>query len=259
MFRLHADRAGRTRFGRRGRRRPRATGARVRRGRALAREPGVREVPQRRGASCDRARGGASRAPDRDPALERLRTNASGAKGQGADDEMDAAHALNRAVRAPERPELYERYARSCTGARHRDARPAGARSGETEVPLDEVEPAERIRADSRPARCRTDALSAEAHETLAIAMNADRRQVATPARAARTPLGTARDRQSNSQDQADRLGPLRRHARVLRVRRGAPDQDRAGLEAGRGRPAAGSQGDGRDRAAAAHAAGRRR
>ena len=39
-----------------------------------------------------------------DPALERLRTNASGAKGQVADDEMDAAHALNRAARAPERP-----------------------------------------------------------------------------------------------------------------------------------------------------------
>jgi glutamate synthase (ferredoxin) len=46
-----------------------------------------------------------------DPTLERLRTNASGAKGQAADDEMDAAHALNLATKAPDRPALYARYA----------------------------------------------------------------------------------------------------------------------------------------------------
>ena len=44
--------------------------------------------------------------------------------------------------------------------------------------------------------------------------------------------------------DQADRVGPLRRDARVLRVRRRAQHQDGAGLEAGRGRPAARAQGE---------------
>ncbi len=59
-------------------------------------------------------------------------------------------------------------------------------------------------------------------------------------------------------QDQAGRLGPLRRHAGVRGLRGGAPDQDRPGLEARRGRPAPRPQGVERDRAAAPHDAGRR-
>ena len=57
--------------------------------------------------------------------------------------------------------------------------------------------------------------------------------------------------------DQAGRLRPLRRHAGVRGLRRRAPDQDRPGLEARRGRPAPRAQGLGRDRAAAAYDAGR--
>ena len=68
---------------------------------------------------------------------------------------------------------------------------------------------------------------------------------------------GQGRD-DKNSQDQADRLGPLRRHARVPGLRRRAPDQDGPGLQARRGRPAARPQGVGRDRPPAPHPARRR-
>ena len=56
-------------------------------------------------------------------------------------------------------------------------------------------------------------------------------------------------------EDQADRIGTLRGHARVLRIRAGAPDQDRAGVEARRRRTAARQQGHARDRTPAAYAA----
>ena len=59
-------------------------------------------------------------------------------------------------------------------------------------------------------------------------------------------------------QDQAGRLGALRRDARVRRLRGGAPDQDRPRLEARRGRSAPRPQGLGGDRAAPPHDAGRR-
>jgi glutamate synthase domain-containing protein 2/glutamate synthase domain-containing protein 1/glutamate synthase domain-containing protein 3 len=109
-----------------------------------------------------------------DPALERLRTNASGAKGQAADDEMDAAHALNRAIKAPERPDLYARYA-AIVHARP----PTAIRDllafvpSESPVPLDEVEPVERILARFSTGAISHGSISAEAHETLALAMNA--------------------------------------------------------------------------------------
>ena len=97
-------------------------------------------------------------------------------------------------------------------------------------------------------------ALSAEAHETVAIALNSI---------GARANTGEGGEdpgslpQRAQLVDQAGRLGPLRRHARVPRVRRRAPDQDRPGLEARRGRPAPGAQGHGRDRPPAAHAARR--
>ena len=59
-------------------------------------------------------------------------------------------------------------------------------------------------------------------------------------------------------QDQAGRLRPLRRDARVPDQCRGAADQDRAGREAGRGRAAAGTQGERDDRAPAFRASRRR-
>ena len=52
-------------------------------------------------------------------------------------------------------------------------------------------------------------------------------------------------------EDQADRLGPVRRHPGLPGQRRGAADQDRPGRQAGRGRPAAGQQGERTDRPAA--------
>jgi glutamate synthase domain-containing protein 2 len=84
-------------------------------------------------------------------------------------------------------------------------------------------------------------ALSREAHETLAIAMNRLGAKSNTgeggedPARFERrlAPLG----------DQAGRVGPLRRHDPLPRQRRPAPDQDGAGRQARRGRPAPRPQG----------------
>ena len=66
-----------------------------------------------------------------------------------------------------------------------------------------------------------------------------------------------ARRRQPLQRDQADRQRALRRHGRIPQPRAGAADQDRAGREARRRRPAAGPQGNGRHRARAAFHAGR--
>ena len=77
-----------------------------------------------------------------DPALERLRTTAAGAKGEEADD-LRVAHALNRALARPDRPALYARYVEIV------HARPPTVvrdllepRSTGPPVPLREVEPA---------------------------------------------------------------------------------------------------------------------
>ena len=109
-----------------------------------------------------------------------------------------------------------------------------------------------RSSSGSRPGGMSHGALSAEAHETIAIAFN--RLARALELRRGRRGPGPLPHR-AELADQADRLRPLRRHAGVRGLRRRAADQDRAGLEARRGRPAARAQGLGRDRAAAAHAA----
>jgi glutamate synthase domain-containing protein 2 len=87
--------------------------------------------------------------------------------------------------------------------------------------------------------------ISREAHENLAIAMN---RSAAsrTPARAARTRCATSRRRTATSpeRDQAGRVGPLRRDQLLPRQLRRAADQDGAGREARRGRPAPGHKVD---------------
>ena len=98
-------------------------------------------------------------------------------------------------------------------------------------------------------------ALSPEAHEALAIAMNRLGARSNSgeggedPAR-----YGTRED----LEDQAGRFGPLRRDAGIPGQRRGAADQDRAGRQARRRRPAARPQGQRHDRAPALRAPGRR-
>ena len=93
----------------------------------------------------------------------------------------------------------------------------------------------------SRPARCRYGSISKEAHETLAIAMNRLGGKSNT-GEGGEDPARYVPDRQrrlEQQRDQAGRVGPLRRHQRVPRQRRRAADQDGAGRQARRGRPAA--------------------
>ena len=115
-------------------------------------------------------------------------------------------------------------------------------------VPLAEVEPA---RGDRPPLRRVGHERSArsrpEAHQALTIGHPARRRRGqhgrgrrGSGALRAAAPDGAAPRRP----DQAGRLGPLRRHRRLPRPRRPARDQDRPGLQARRGRPAARAQGD---------------
>ncbi len=63
--------------------------------------------------------------------------------------------------------------------------------------------------------------------------------------------------RRAQLEDQADRVGSVRRHGRVCGLCRRAPDQGRAGLQARRGRSDPRAQGDGGDRTAARHDARR--
>ena len=81
-----------------------------------------------------------------------------------------------------------------------------------------------------------------------------------TPARAARIPCATSRRerRLAPLGDQAGRVGPLRRQHRLPDERRRAADQDGAGREARRGRPAARPQGRPLHRERPLHDAGRR-
>ena len=105
-----------------------------------------------------------------DPALDRLRTTATGAK----DDDVREAHALGRAVRRPGRPELYATYS-----ALVHSRPPTALRdllepvSGAASVPLHEVEPASEILRRFSTGAMSHGSISAEAHETLALAMNA--------------------------------------------------------------------------------------
>ena len=161
---------------------------------------------------------------------------------------VTAAHALVKAVKG-ERHELYERFAALVNGRTPIEPRdllelvPAGE-----PVPLDEVEPVESIVRRFSGGAMSHGALSAEAHETIAIALN--RLGGRSNSRRGRRGPGPL-PRRAQLEDQADRVGPLRRHGRVRGVRRGAPDQGRPGVEARRGRPDPGAQGDRGDRAPA--------
>ena len=165
-----------------------------------------------------------------DPPLERLRTNASGAKGGAADEEMRAAHALNRAVEDAGATRAVREVRRDrARPPADRDPRPAGARPRERRP----CRSTRSNRSSAILARFSTGAIShgsisAEAHETLALAMNAIGGRSNT-GEGGEDPAQVP-DREE-LQDQADRVGALRRDARVLRVRRGAPDQDRARVQ----------------------------
>ena len=154
-------------------------------------------------------------------------------------------------------------------------------------IPLDEVEPASEIVKRFSTGAMSLGSISTEAHATLAIAMNRiggksntgeggedparyraemkgefDRRRDALrrhhrQGRHRRRLPAEAR-RLAALEDQAGRVGALRRHDRVPRVRRSAADQDGAGRQAGRGRAAPRRQGQRIHRPAALFGAGSR-
>ncbi len=202
----------------------------------------------------------------------------------------DAIAKLQHGVRA-NRAETYKEYAHIINdqSARHMTLRglfefvvdPAKA------IPIEEVEPAAEIVKRFSTGAMSLGSISTEAHATLAVAMNRIGGKSNTgeggedPARYRdemkgipiaegthfgddhrqgrhRRRLRAQGGRFAALEDQAGRLGPLRRHRRVPRLGRPAADQDGAGRQAGRGRPAARRQGERVHRHAALLGAGRR-
>jgi glutamate synthase (ferredoxin) len=86
-------------------------------------------------------------------------------------DVVDAAHALRLAVRN-ERPEAYRRFAELVNGRRPMELRDLLELAEVRRVPLDEVEPASEIVKRFSAGGMSHGALSAEAHETIAMAFN---------------------------------------------------------------------------------------
>ena len=119
------------------------------------------------------------------------------------------------------------------------------AEIGRTPVPLDEVEPAAAIVRRFSTGAMSFGSISKEAHETLALAMN----QIGGKSNTGEggelseryRPLPDGRSKRSAIKQVAS--GPLRRHDRISRQFRHDADQDRAGRQARRGRPAARPQG----------------
>ena len=188
-------------------------------GAAAAGEPRLREVPQGRRAARDEPRRG-RRAPG---GRRRRRTSTRRAR---------AAAAV--------RPATGNGYATFAALVNGRD--PIELRDL-LELARRRARPARRGRAGRRTIVRRFSsggmslgALSPEAHEAIAEAFN----NLGAPLEQRRGRRGPGPlPHRAQLEDQADRLGPLRRDQRVRGVRRGAADQDRAGLEARRGRPAA--------------------
>ena len=107
-------------------------------------------------------------------------------------------------------------------------------------IPLDEVEPAAEIVKRFSTGAMSLGSLSREAHETLAVAMNRLGGRSNT-GEGGEDPVRFTR--RAPFEDQAGRIWALRRQHRLPDERRRAADQDGAGREAGRGRPAARAQG----------------
>jgi len=116
-----------------------------------------------------------------DPGLTRLQSTKAGDEDEAADDrvvvldqseEMTEAHALHRAITADPNYETYERFARMVN-----DRPPAAIRDllemvpAREPIPLAEVEPATEIVRRFSTGAISHGAISAEAHETLAVAM----------------------------------------------------------------------------------------
>ena len=123
-------------------------------------------------------------------------------------------------------------------------------------IPIDEVEPVSAIVKRFSTGAMSYGSISQEAHETLAIAMNR------LGGKSNTGEGGEDADRllrpRAAQRDQAGRVRPLRRDQRVPHQRRRHPDQDGAGRQARRGRPAARPQGLPVDREDPALHAGRR-
>ena len=212
---------------------------RLRVGARAAREPRSREVPPRRRVPRDQP-GGRSR----DPSQRRPGAPASPLdRGPGRRRTRGGRRRAGRIRRAGGRSpsERAPRSARLPAGWPERAARGGGGRAGDPAPVLERRDVARRDLA--RGAR---DARPRDGHRRRPVQRGRGRR--------GRRPV----PHRAELDDQADRLRPLRRHPGVLRVRGRAPDQDRAGLEAGRGRAAPRAQGDGRDRGDPPYPAGRR-
>ncbi len=125
-------------------------------------------------------------------------------------------------------------------------------------VPIEEVESITSIRKRFVTPGMSLGALSPEAHKTLNVAMNRIGAKVGL-GRGRRGPgafrAGAERG-QPVRQDQAGGVGALWRDGGISERLRGTGDQGRPGRQARRGRPVAGDEGHGADRAAAAFDAG---
>ena len=172
---------------------------------------------------------------------------------------------LQHAVRARRLRRRYEEY--SQRGQRRQRAPPHDARAARVPVRRTTAasrsttsSPRRRSSSASSPARCRSARISREAHETLAIAMNRIGGKLEhRRGRRGSGALRAGRERRlAPLGDQAGRVGPVRREHRLPDERRRAADQDGAGREARRGRPAAGPQGRRLHRRRPADDAGRR-
>ena len=155
---------------------------------------------------------------------------------------------LPAAARHPHRPlrhlQAVHRARRRAVRAADDAARPVRASrtaSRATPIPIDEVEPVSEIVKRFSTGAMSYGSISQEAHETLAIAMNR------LGGKSNTGEGGEDADRllrpRAAQRDQAGRVGPLRRHLGVPHQRRRHPDQDGAGRQARRGRPAARPQG----------------
>ena len=127
-------------------------------------------------------------------------------------------------------------------------------------VPIDEVEPVEAIVKRFATGAMSYGSISQEAHETLAIAMNRLGGKSNT-GEGGEDPERYRPDANGDSRRSAIKQvasAPVRRDERVPRQRRRPPDQDGAGRQAGRRRPAARPQGLSVDREGAVRHARRR-
>ena len=123
-------------------------------------------------------------------------------------------------------------------------------------VPLDEVESVASIVKRFTTGAMSYGSITQEAHETLAIAMNRIGAQCNTGEGG--EDVDRLLDPDAPQRHQAGRIRPVRRHQHVPHPRRRHPDQDGAGRQAGRGRPAAAGQGLPVDRPHPARDRGRR-